>query len=179
MQNVFDREAKYYNLFHQDKDYKFEAFEIFLKYPKAKTILEIGSGTGNLTKELVKLDYKVTCIEPSFMMNSYNPHACFWGTIQEYEHKGKPFDLVIAMYDVLNYIPKEELIKVISKIFNIGKKFEFEVWDPKKPVKPLTIKRVGLNFRIRLGFKIKRKVYLCYFFIGKYGFLANFHKLYL
>jgi SAM-dependent methyltransferase len=179
MQNVFDREAKYYNLFHQDKDYKDEALKISLLYPKVKTILEIGSGTGNLTKELVKLGYKVTCIEPSFMMNSYNPHAGFWGTIQEYEHKGKPFDLVIAMYDVLDYIPEKDLTAVMYKIGDIGKEFIYEVWDRKKFVKPLTIKRVGLNFRIRLGFKFRDKVYLWYFFLGKYGFLANFHKLYL
>ena len=84
----FGNEAKYYDLFHQDKNYEEEAQAIKKKFPRVKTILEIGCGTGNLTVELEKLGFKVTGIEPSSSMLYFfkrDLDDIYWDTIQEYQ----------------------------------------------------------------------------------------------
>ena len=181
---AFTNESKYYNIFHFDKDYAKEAREIRKKFPKAKTVLEIGSGTGLMTVELEKLGFKVTCIEPSINMaveaskvsyNKNNNIEIYIKTLEEFI----PiiyFDLVLALYDVLNYSPNfwDNRLKIRA----LGKDNIIEVWDRSKPVYPFMYKRARKCRRIRLGFKFMNKAYLWYIFTGK-GLVISFHKLYL
>ena len=179
--NKHQNEAKYYDLFHQNKDYEREALEIAKKFPQAKTILEIGCGTGNLTKELERLCYKVTCIEPSLEMLKYfkgDTKEVFNRTIQEYVPPPWKFDLVLAMYDVLNYIPKDDLDMVMKKISSIGKEFHCETWNPMQSFHYLTHKIANGCHRIRLGFKFNNTAYLWFIFWGR-GLVISKHKLYL
>ena len=178
--NKHQNEAKYYDLFHQNKDYEREAQKIKKRYQKAETILEIGCGTGNLTIELEKLGFKVTCIEPSKEMLKYfkGSGGAFPVTIQDFIPPEDKFDLVLAMYDVLNYIPDNELDEVVKKITDIGKQWLVEAWDPTKSVKSFTHKIANGCHRIRLGFRFKDTVHLWFIFWGQ-GLVISKHKLYL
>jgi SAM-dependent methyltransferase len=66
---VFDAYAAYYDLLYRDKDYAGEAeyvHRLIQRHrPGAKTILELGSGTGRHACELAKRGYAVTGIERS------------------------------------------------------------------------------------------------------------------
>ena len=177
----FAKEAKYYDLFHLSKDYETEAKEIRRKFPKAKTVLEIGCGTGNLTIELLKLGFKVTCLEPSLGMILYfkvKNYKVGLTTIQDFMPPEDKFDLVLAMYDVLNYVPEDEFDMVMKKISNIGKEFHCETWDKRKTIRIFTYKVVDNCHRARLGFRFKNVVYLWFIFWGK-GLVISKHKLYL
>jgi SAM-dependent methyltransferase len=175
---AFTNESKYYNIFHFDKDYAKEAREIRKKFPKAKTVLEIGSGTGLMTVELEKLGFKVIGLEPSVdMIRQFEGNNMVNCTLEEYSFlPKKKFDLVLALYDVLNYSPNfwDNRLKIRA----LGKDNIIEVWDKNKPVYPFMYKRARKCRRIRLGFKFMNKAYLWYIFTGK-GLVISFHKLYL
>ena len=178
----FDNEARYYDIFHQHKDYAAEAREIRRKFPDAKTVLEIGCGTGNLTVELRKLGFLLTCLDPSMEMLEYHKGGAKYilnMSIQEYpiipRHK---FDLVLATYDALNYVPFDEIRGVIDKIPGMTKHIYAEVWDPWLPVRPLSYKRANGCHRLRVGFKFRYQVYLWYVFWGR-GLVISHHHLYL
>lgn len=175
---AFTNESKYYNIFHFDKDYAKEAREIRKKFPKAKTVLEIGSGTGLMTVELEKLGFKVIGLEPSVdMIRQFEGNNMVNCTLEEYSFlPKKKFDLVLALYDVLNYSPNfwDNRLKIRA----LGKDNIIEVWDRSKPVYPFMYKRARKCRRIRLGFKFMNKAYLWYIFTGK-GLVISFHKLYL
>ena len=178
----FNTEAKYYDAFHKDKNYKKEAKEIRKKFPKAKTILEVGCGTGNLTCELEKLGFKVTCVEPSKEMLKFFKGKTKNVIVKKINEPwffewNKEFDVSLAMYDVLNYLPTLDCIDVMNKMLKISKDCVFELWSY-GPVKPFTYKRAGNLHRIRLGFTYNHKTHLWYFFFGD-GFLVEKHTLYL
>ncbi len=181
MKQPFDNEACYYDIFHQDKNYKAEAKALREKFPDTRTVLEIGCGTGNLTKELEDLGFEITCIEPSGEMLKYfkgEKSKVIQITIQDYEPPEEEFDLVLATYDVLNYIPDSECFEVRAKIHNIGGQFYGETWDRRTPVRLLTHKIADSCHRLRFGFKIIKTVYLWYIFWGR-GLIISHHRLYL
>lgn len=180
MRSPFDSEARYYDIFHRDKDYISEAREIRAEFPDARTVLEIGCGTGNLTEHLWKLGFKMTCIEASHKMLAY-----FKGggkiiplSIQDYPPPPKKFDLVLATYDVLNYIPFSEIEEMLTKIHGMAKYIYAEYWDPSLPVRPMTYKRTDGCHRLRLGFKFRNIVRLWFIFWGR-GLVVSYHELYL
>ena len=179
----FKKEATLYNLFHSDKNYRKEAKELRKKYPDAKTLLEIGAGTGLLTKELVKLGFKVTCIEPSSEM------LALW-SIKGVERinakledvplkrfKRNQFDLLVAHYDVLNYIDNDCFGEQARKLLRWAENYSTEVWSGTS-VKPFTYKFKKGWHRVRLGFRVGTKVHLWFIYFGK-GFLVEKHTLYL
>lgn len=183
MKSPFCREARYYDLFHQDKDYASEAEEIRCRFPNAKTVLEIGSGTGNLTIELAKLGFEITCIEPSYEMLKYHKGGEKWLTqtlIQNYSRYAhfEQFDLVLATYDALNYVPFGEIEDVLTMIFGLGKDVYVEIWDPLVSIRHLTYKKADGCHRLRLGFRIGNIIHLWFIFWGQ-GLVITHHKLYL
>jgi SAM-dependent methyltransferase len=150
------KELEYYDIFHKDKDYEAEAKALPLK---GKTILEVGSGTGLMTKELRKLGYEVTTVDP-------NCEADY----KYFEDVPDPekFDNVLALYDVLNYMEEKPNISG----------WVIEMWDRSKGVKLFTYKKVDNCYRVRLGFKLFNKAHLLFIYWGK-GFALAYHKLYL
>ena len=91
----FEVEAPLFDLF-SSRDYAPEAIALVKKFPNAKTVLEVGAGTGSLTAELVKLGLEVTVIEPSAAMLAQfkvppNEVTIFQGTIQS----SKPINCTI------------------------------------------------------------------------------------
>lgn len=177
----FSKEAKLYNLFHRDRNYKKEARELRKKYPNAKTVLEVGSGTGLLTKELIKQEFDVTCIEPSFDMyiRSTNCVETVLDTLQNLKtstfQEGQ-FDIVVAMYDVLNYIPRRERAYQVRRLLYWGKELEYQIWSG--GVKFFTVKRVKGWTRLRFAINLMGTVHIWFVYIGKQFFIEK-HTMYL
>lgn len=177
----FDNVARYYDtFFHRDQDYAADAREVRRKFPDARTVLEVGCGTGNLTVELVELGFEVTCIDPSTEMLRHRRgkvKRIINTSIQDYSGPDR-FDLVLATHDVLNYVPFDEIAAVLGKIFSLGREVYVEVWDPSMPVYPFTYRRAGDCRRIRLGLGFNRQAHLLYILWGK-GLVISYHHLYL
>ena len=83
--DIFGEFAKYYDLVHENKNYEKESAYIdrlIKKYNTgAKTILDIGCGTGNYAFAMQKLGYEVEGVDSSSQMidiaklkQSQNPH---------------------------------------------------------------------------------------------------------
>ncbi len=115
---VFGNYARYYNLLYKDKDYAAEAryiHELIQQHcPGAKTILNLGCGTGNHDFELAKLDYEITGIDMSEEMlsaanarlasiNSTMPNVSFQKGDVRTVRLGKNFDVVISLFHVMSY----------------------------------------------------------------------------
>lgn len=183
MLSAFKGEARYYDPFHEDKDYAAEAALLREKYPEAKMILEIGAGTGRLTRELMQCGFSVMPLEPSAEMVKFfrinNPgKRPLSATIQGMSLFGGMFDLVVAHYDVLNYVPFRDIDTVMRDLRNVSADHSIEVWDPKQGVKFWTYKKAGKLKRIRIGFRFRKRAWLFFIFWGK-GLSIACHKLYL
>jgi len=185
----FTKEAVYYDIFHTDKNYRKEAKAIRKQYPDAKTVLEIGSGTGALTGELKRCGFIVDCIEPSKEMvenNTAKPRTIIvakiediveeWDQVPESTFE-KKYDLVLAMYDVLNYVPHNKYEMVIGKLKEWGTYLVTEMWSF-DGVKPIQFRRFGKYWRLRLGFKLRNTVHLWYIFGGA-SLVVEKHTLYI
>jgi len=109
--------ARYYNLLYKDKDYAGEAqyvHKLIQTYkPNAKTILNLGCGTGNHDFELLKLGYEVTGIDLSSEMLAVaskrltEKAQCanldfVQGDIRTIR-LNKTFDVVISLFHVMSY----------------------------------------------------------------------------
>ena len=60
-----------YDLLYKNKNYNKEAkaaLKVVLNYKKINNLLEIGCGSGNFTKILIKKNYSITAIDPSVQM---------------------------------------------------------------------------------------------------------------
>lgn len=158
-------ELRYYDLFHWDKDYKEEARQLPLN---GKKVLEIGSGTGLMTKELRDMGYQVATVDPNCPADYAHLKE-----IPAYEK----FDTVLALYDVLNYMPPKEREWTEARVNEMTNNFIYEVWQGDY-VKPFTHREVDGCHRIRLGFKRANKAHLLFIYWGK-GLALAYHKLYL
>ena len=130
--------AKYYDLIYKDKDYEKEVDfieNIFWKN-KPKKILEVGCGTGNYTKILLKRGYEVTAIDISEDMLKIARGKCackfIEGDIRSVSINDK-FDACIAMFAVMGYITKNsDITKALNNIRKHLKPngiFIFDVWN--------------------------------------------------
>ena len=158
-------ELRYYDLFHTDKDYEAEAKALPLK---GKTVLEIGSGTGLMTKELRKLGYRVTTVDPNIEAD-YN---------SVFDIPEKRFDNITALYDVWNYLTFEERMYIGESIIK-GTQRIIEEWDKSQGVKLFTHKMVKNCHRVRLGFRFFNNAHLLFIYWGLGKPAIAYHKLYL
>jgi SAM-dependent methyltransferase len=113
MSDVFLDYSKYYDLLYKDKNYKAESdFIISLikeYHPNAKTILNLGCGTGQHDFYLADAGYTVTGIDLSQEMinianNKNTSSNCrfIYGDARTLEIDSK-FDIVISLFHVLSY----------------------------------------------------------------------------
>jgi SAM-dependent methyltransferase len=115
---VFGNYARYYNLFYLDKDYAAEAcyiHELIRKYcPGARTVLNLGCGTGNHDFELAKYGYEITGVDMSEEMlstanarrasnNSTIQSPCFQKGDIRTVRLDKTFDVVVSLFHVMSY----------------------------------------------------------------------------
>lgn len=115
MSNFLDY-AKYYNLLYQDKNYDQEVdFIVHLikkHHPHAKTILDLGCGTGKHASILKERGYDLVGVDLSKEMisiakNNY-PSIEFICTDFKDLQMNKKFDVVISLFHVLSYQTKNE-----------------------------------------------------------------------
>ena len=134
----FDLYSKYYDLLYENKDYFAEASYISecIKYysPKAKTILEFGSGTGGHGLILQKMGFEIYGLERSEKMvevariQGFN---CEQADIINFELE-QYFDSVIALFHVISYINENNSLENVfinaAKHLHPGGLFIFDIW---------------------------------------------------
>lgn len=139
-QNFLDY-AKFYNLLYKDKDYEGECkfiHELILKYhPNAKTILDVGCGTGRHAS-ILKRDYgyEVTGVDLSHDMISiaktnYPDLAFTRGSANTFRLEQK-FDVITSLFHVLSYQNTNEEVKSyfanIKSHLKLNGIFIFDYW---------------------------------------------------
>jgi SAM-dependent methyltransferase len=145
--NCFGDYSRYYNLLYKDKDYAGEAqyvHELIQKYrPGAKTILNLGCGTGNHDFEFAKLGYKVTGIDlsaemlaaannrlstPSTQTSSLN---FIHGDIRTVR-LDITFDVVVSLFHVMSYQTTNDdlqaAVNTAKTHLDLGGLFLFDCW---------------------------------------------------
>jgi SAM-dependent methyltransferase len=143
----FTHYSRYYNLLYQDKDYAGEAqylHKLIQTYKAgAKTILNLGCGTGNHDFELKKLGYSVTGIDTSPEMLTVarerleTQHVTCanlnftQGDIRT-TRLNKTFDVVVSLFHVMSYQTTNNDLQAVFDTAKIhlesGGLFFFDCW---------------------------------------------------
>lgn len=144
--SVFGNYSHYYNLLYQDKDYQAEANFIanIIKKHKAnaKTILNLGCGTGKHDFILVEKGYEITGIDVSKEMLDEAKKAI---KISKLKNKpdfiqgdirtiniDKQFDVVTALFHVVNYMTSnddlDQFFQTAKKHLKPGGLLFFDFW---------------------------------------------------
>jgi 2-polyprenyl-3-methyl-5-hydroxy-6-metoxy-1,4-benzoquinol methylase len=140
--STFLNYSKYYDLLYKDKNYQAEAdfiTSLIKKFkPHAKTILNLGCGTGNHDLLLANSNYKVTGVDLSENMisiakqkNSHDSCTYIKGDAKEVILNQK-FDVVISLFHVLSYQNKNndvlQFFNTIEKHLNNDGIAIFDYW---------------------------------------------------
>lgn len=140
MSQVFLDYSKYYDLLYKDKNYQSEVdFIIGLikrHHPEAKTILNLGCGTGEHDLFLTQAGYSVTGVDLSQEMlaiaknKNSNCHYLL-GDAREF-FIDKKFDVVVSLFHVLSYQTSNtdvnDFMKTISKHLKQDGVAIFDYW---------------------------------------------------
>jgi len=138
--NVFKEYSQYYDLLYSDKDYESEASyisELIKKYnPKAKSIIELGCGTGKHASILSKKGYKIHAIDLSQEMlnearGNFDEIVFEQGDVRYYRAR-KKFDAAISLFHVASYQTSNQdlrdFFKTADHHLEIGGIFVFDLW---------------------------------------------------
>lgn len=146
--SVFKKYSRYYDLLYKDKNYQAEVdyiTNIIQKLnPNARTILDLGSGTGKHDYLLSKSGFKVKGVDLSPEMveeanakleNVYHAQKDFLsfevGDIRSWELDEK-YDVIISLFHVMSYqISNDDIMKAlqtISKHLKQGGLVIFDFW---------------------------------------------------
>ncbi len=114
--SAFADYARYYDILYRDKNYKIEADHVagllHEHAPDAKTILDIGCGTGAHARELAKAGYTVHGVDLSERMlerakrnlpEALGKRLTFTRGDARNFHLGRKFDAVISLFHVMSY----------------------------------------------------------------------------
>lgn len=170
--NVFNNYAHYYNLLYKDKDYPGEAdyvHKLIQQYnPGAKSVLNLGCGTGKHDFYLVKKGYRVTGVDLSAEMLhqakaelaklKYSKSALTFlrGDVRKIRLK-KKFDAVISLFHVISYMNTNkdvsDMLETAYRHLKKGGIFIFDCWygpavlanKPSERVKKLEDKNFGVE----------------------------------
>jgi SAM-dependent methyltransferase len=144
---IFQKYAEYYDLFYQDKDYNEEAnfiHKIIKKHhPAAKSILDMGCGTGNHDFRLYDKGYHIMGIDNSAanIKHSVSKLSLLCQKKNNIEFKKadarnvrlkRTFDVVISLFHVMSYqISNDDLSAVLQTVklhLNPNGLFVFDCW---------------------------------------------------
>lgn len=142
----FQQYAAFYDLLYRDKDYAAEAEyvarAIRSSVPEARSILELGSGTGRHGRLLAGLGFDVHGIERSAEMvevaraaaadvsrpGSFTCEAGDIGTT----NVGRTFDAVVSLFHVMSYQTTDQALQAAFRVaadhLEPGGVFLFDVW---------------------------------------------------
>lgn len=145
--NIFENYARYYDFLYQDKNYGAEAnyIDALIKryYPEAKSILELGCGTGNHAMFLIQKNYEVLGVDISEkMVEQANKKAQIFSDLKDKIsflcadirnlNLDKKFDAVISLFHVISYQTTNlDLLKsfsVVKQHLKPGGIFIFDCW---------------------------------------------------
>lgn len=112
--SVFDRYARYYDLLYRDKDYCGEAEYLHRliqsKVPGARTVLNLGCGSGRHDRILAGYGYQVTGVDLSRQMLQAAREAAAGNPALKYAEGdirsvrlGERFDVVLSLFHVMSY----------------------------------------------------------------------------
>lgn len=113
--SVFGDYARYYDLLYRDKDYAGEAaylHRLIQTYcTGAKSVLNLGCGSGRHDRELVELGYSVTGVDcSSEMIDCARKNSEYLTTPPDYRcadlcqvRLGRRFDAILALFHVFSY----------------------------------------------------------------------------
>jgi SAM-dependent methyltransferase len=141
--SVFNEYARYYDLFYRDKDYYGEAEYVHgliqSHAPGARSLLNLGCGSGAHDRFLVDLNYTVTGVDLSDTMLTIAQQRAAGNDVFDY-HQGdirsirlnKSFDAVISLFHVMSYqVTNEDVISSFTTArshLNTGGLFIFDCW---------------------------------------------------
>lgn len=132
--------ATYYDLLYRDKDYAAEAAYlnqlIQAHRPHARSILELGSGTGKHAALLAEMGYAVDGVDRSSEMlasaKEQSAHVRFFQGDLRSVQMDRKYDAVIAMFHVMSYMTDNaDLIRTFknaSRHLHQGGVFMFDCW---------------------------------------------------
>ena len=144
----FQKYSAFYDLLYRDKDYAAEAAyvaqTIRKAIPHARTILELGSGTGRHGRLLAAMGFDVHGIERSPEMVFFaraascppcsetdGSFSCEVGDICT-AHLGRTFDAVISLFHVMSYQTTNQSLQAAFQVatdhLKPGGLFLFDVW---------------------------------------------------
>ncbi len=179
--------AQYYDLINSDKPYKQEIEFIYDWAEKPSSILDLGCGTANYWKHFPPTLKKIMGLEKSqAMIRLTNPrNFVFTHDIENDGFSGSCFDTyfdcVLAMFDVINYLPSQRWWPYLP----IKKRgyFIFDIWDIEKVNRDGFENRVkeidGFKRAINLKERIGDKVILSIHCEDKFQQFNEEHTLYL
>lgn len=148
MSGVFDAYGRYYDLLYADKDYAGEAAYLAARIqelaPQARTILELGCGTGAHAEHLVRMGYSVHGIDMSDTMleraqeRSARLPADFRdrldfsrGNVRDVR-KAQAYDIVVSLFHVMSYqetnAEVEAVFRTAAAHLHSGGLFLFDFW---------------------------------------------------
>jgi SAM-dependent methyltransferase len=141
MSSNFNAYSRYYDLLYRDKKYKEEADYVVSRIrsfnPGAKSILELGCGTGNHAVHFSKVGFTVTGIERSDEMvalaldKNIPGFKAVTADITDYDLPAS-FDAVISLFHVISYLTDNQSLiscfRNASANLNRGGIFLFDIW---------------------------------------------------
>ncbi len=140
---IFNEYGRYYDLLYRDKNYQGEALyvsELIRGHnPKARTVLDLGCGSGRHDRELTMLGFKVTGIDLSQEMLSAARREATGNMSLEYRLGdirnvvlGRTFDAVICLFHVLSYLTDDNdlaaSLETARRHMAPGAIFIFDFW---------------------------------------------------
>lgn len=133
--------SRYYDLLYKDKDYKAESDYVInlihAQNPFAKSILELGSGTGNHAAFLCKEGFSVTGLERSADMVALAEEKAikgFTSVVADITAFDIPqeFDAAISLFHVVSYLTHNDKLlscfRIVNKHLKQNGVFIFDVW---------------------------------------------------
>ena len=135
----FQAYSAYYDLLYRDKDYEAEAAYVAAAVraaaPSARTILELGSGTGRHGRLLAAMGFEVHGVERSAEMvelaQTGGGFTCEVGDICQ-ARVGRTFDAVISLFHVISYQTTNAALlaafTTAASHLDAGGVFLFDVW---------------------------------------------------
>lgn len=141
--SVFNEYARYYDLLYRDKDYAGETDYINglirLCCPDARTVLNLGCGSGRHDRCLTEMRYAVTGVDLSEEMLAAARHSAGTSKDLEYHHGDlrsirleKTFDVVISLFHVMSYQQTNADLKAsftsAGRHLKAGGVFIFDCW---------------------------------------------------
>lgn len=135
----YDKIANLYDSFMSMVPYKIWAENIYNVYKsfnmKGRELIDLGAGTGNLSKHLSEYGFNVTLVDISIEMlkeaqkkNYKNISTFICCDIVNLGIK-KKFDLAICMYDTINHITEENMNNCFYNVFDILKQNAIFIFD--------------------------------------------------